>query len=43
MTARPQEKDEEPAAAEPLSEAEWDRILPSIARATPNGRPMRKG
>lgn len=36
MTARPHEKDEEPpAAAEPLSEAEWDRILPPIDEDDP--------
>jgi hypothetical protein len=31
MTARPHEKDEAlPAAAEPLTEEEWDRLLPPI-------------
>lgn len=36
MTARPHEKDEEPpAAADPLSEAEWDRILPPIDESDP--------
>jgi len=36
MTARPYEKDQEPpAAAEPLTEAEWDRILPPIDESDP--------
>lgn|GEM_PF-1187425 len=36
MTARPHEKDDEPAtAADPLSEAEWDRILPPIDESDP--------
>lgn len=36
MTARPHEKDEDPpAAAEPLTEAEWDRILPPIDEDDP--------
>src|SRR5687768_13514897 len=36
MTARPHEKDDEPpAGAEPLGEAEWDRILPPIDEDDP--------
>lgn len=35
MTARPHEKDEHPPAADPLSEAEWDCILPPIDEDDP--------
>lgn len=36
MTARRHEKDEEPpAAADPISEAEWDRVLPPIDENDP--------
>lgn len=35
MTARPHEKDDEPAHVDPLTEAEWDRILPPIDEDDP--------
>lgn len=39
MTARPYEKDEEAfAASDPLTEAEWDRILPPIDDNDPEWR-----
>jgi hypothetical protein len=35
MTARAHEKDDQPEAAAPLTEAEWDRILPPIDENDP--------